>query len=160
MDIIKMKNRNHQRLGKFECDCGLVVKLYEDDLKNNCWQCPYCLKQHSYRPKKDSKISKINKENIIFGTVMSIFICILIVLMILFVESIHDSRNLHNKMSKKYTYSFEIINKTTDELETVYTDDSTIIGKSNATGGIEYHDLHDKTHYTYEGQPIFNVSKT
>ena len=56
MDIIKLKEK--KSLGKYKCSCGLIVRLYEEDISDNnwynvnCWKCPCCDKVNDYGKEK------------------------------------------------------------------------------------------------------------
>lgn len=145
MDVIKYTGKS-KCLGKHKCSCGLVVKLYEEDLNSsNQWTCPGC-DSHNYP--NDTSCFPIK-------VVVAVILCIF-----LFIASIIVTVLIHNcKMNHNYAYKFETCQEGDVAWHTYYTNED-VRALSSLPAGFEYHDWYNDIYYAKEGQPIRKVRKT
>ena len=143
MDIIKYTSKS-KCLGKHKCSCGLVVRLYEEDLNNsNQWTCPGC---DTCNHVEDTKSFPVR--------IVAIIACITL----LFVGSIGVAIAHNVKMSKNYTYTFETYEESESAWKTYYTNED-VRALSSLPAGFECYDWYNNVHYAQDGQPIRNIQK-
>lgn len=138
MDVIKMTT-NNKKLGKTKCQCGLKVRLYDEDIRCGEWECPYCGKKNAYE-----------KNEICWFLIFIVMLLALIIIAII----ISMSRDSYNR--NHYAYEFSLYHDGTELEHTAYSNDPRIIEKPIPLG-VRYYTEWGKEYLTISGMDAINI---
>ena len=109
MDVIKMTT-NNKKLGKTKCQCGLKVRLYDEDIRCGEWECPYCGRKNKYE-----------KRQIYWEFIVIVGIVLALIALIVSCAVKNVQRNSYNE--NHYAYRFNLYHNGTELEHEAYSND-------------------------------------